>query len=110
MGENRNGSRERATLMDASDWKIVGLVAAPVVGLYGWFIRHVSGTNRHPKADDLVYSDVCEERGKANEQAHLHLKEGIEAAIARSDEKHTELKADMRAGFSEIKTLLETKL
>ena len=85
--------------MDASDWKIVGFVAAPVIGLYGWFIRHLSGTNRHPKADDLVYNDVCEERGKANIEAHRYLKEGIDAAIARSDEQHKELKA----GFGEIK-------
>lgn len=92
--------------MDASDWKIIGLVAAPVVGLYGWFIRHVSGTNRHPKADDLVYNDVCEERGKANAAAHEHLTGRIEAAIARSDEKHVELKADMKTGFGEIKDLI----
>ncbi len=93
--------------MDATDWKIIGFVAAPIVGLYGWFIRHVSGPNRHPKADDLVYNDVCEARGKANEQAHQYLKEGIDAAIARSDEQHKELKADMQIGFNDIKRLLQ---
>lgn len=85
--------------MDASDWKII----APIVGLYAWFLKHVTGSSRHPKADDLVYNDVCEERGKANTQAHKHLKEGIATAIARSDEQHKELKADMKTGFSEIK-------
>lgn len=96
--------------MDASDWKMIGFVTAPVIGLYGLLIRHISGTNRHPKAGDLVYGDVCEERGKANEQAHLHLKEGIDTAIARSDEQHKELKADMRTGFLEIKNLIQEKL
>ncbi len=90
--------------MDASDWKILGFVAGPIAGLYAWFLKHVTGTNRHPKADDLVYSDVCEARGEANDQAHRHLKEGIDAAIARSDEQHKELKADMKAGFSDIQT------
>ena len=85
--------------MDPSDWKIA-FVAAPLIGLYGWLIRHVSGPNRHPKADDMGCDDVCAERGKANAEAHKNLKEGIEAAIARSDEKHIELKD----GLSEIKT------
>lgn len=57
----------------------------------------------------MVYNEVCSERGKANEQAHLHLKEGIEAAIARSDEKHKELKTDMRTGFGRIEDLIKAK-
>ena len=94
--------------MDVSDWKIA-FVAAPLIGLYGWLIRHVSGPNRHPKADDMVYDDVCIERGKANVEAHKNLKEGIEAAIARSDEQHVELKADMKTGFNEIKDLIRAR-
>ena len=95
--------------MDAQEWKILGFVFGPIVGLYAWLLKHATGTNRHPKADDLVYNDVCSERGKANEQAHVHLKEGIDAAIARSDEQHKELKTDMRTGFSEIKQILQEK-
>ena len=91
--------------MDVSDWKIA-FVAAPLIGLYGWLIRHVSGANRHPKADDVVYDDVCQERGKRNAEAHKYLKEGIDAAIARSDEHHKELKADMKTGFGEIQDLI----
>lgn len=90
--------------MDAHEWKVLGFVLPPIAALYAWFIKHVSGSNRHPKAEDVVYNDVCTERGKANEQAHEHLKEGIDAAIARSDEQHKELKADMRTGFFEIQT------
>lgn len=96
--------------MDAHEWKILGFVVPPIAALYAWFLRHVTGSNRHPKADDVVYTDVCAERGKANEQAHEHLKGGIDAAIARSDEQHKELKADMRTGFLEIKTLIQEKL
>ncbi len=95
--------------MDAQEWKILGFVSAPIIGLYAWLLRHATGTNRHPKADDLVYNDVCSERGKANEQAHLHLKEGIDAAIARSDEQHKELKTDMRIGFGRIEDLIKAK-
>ena len=92
--------------MDANEWKLIGPILAFLVGLYAWFIRHATGTNRHPKSDDLVYGDVCDERGKANEQAHKGLKESIEAAIAKSDEKHAELKADVKCGFTEIKNLI----
>lgn len=96
--------------MDAHQWKMLGLLTPPIIGLYALIVKHMATGSRHPKADKVVYSDVCEERGKANEQAHLHLKEGIDAAIARSDEQHKELKADMRTGFLEIKTLIQEKL
>lgn len=83
--------------MDAADWKIIGFVTAPVIGLYGLLIRHISGGNRHPKADDVVYRDVCEERGKANEAEHHHLKEGID-----------ELKVDVRTGFDKMEALIKS--
>ena len=88
------------------DWKILGPLMAGLVALFGWLAKHISNTNKHPCKDDIVFGDVCEERGKTNEQAHQHLKEGIENAIARSDEQHKELKADMKTGFGEIKTLI----
>lgn len=94
--------------MDVHEWKMLGFVSAPIIGLYAWFIKHVTSSSRHPKSNDLVYGDVCEERGKANDEAHKHLKEGIETAIARSDEKHAELKDDMRTGFGEIKDLIRS--
>ncbi len=83
--------------MDVSDWKIIGFVSAPVLGLYAWFLKHVTGGNRHPKAEDVVYRDVCDERGKANEVEHKHLKEGID-----------ELKSDVRTGFNEVKDLIRS--
>ena len=92
--------------MDAHEWKILGFLSAPIIGLYALIVKHMTAGSRHPKADDLVYNDVCTERGKANEEAHGHLKESIEIAIARSDEKHDELKDNMKTGFTEIKDLL----
>lgn len=90
--------------MDAHEWKVLGFVMTPLLGLYAWFIRHISTGNRHPKTEDLVYNDVCTERGRANKETHKQLSKDIQSAIARSDEKHIELKADMKAGFSEIQT------
>ncbi len=83
--------------MDAHEWKILGFVATPVIGMYAWFIKHVTSSNRHPKADDLVYKDVCDERGKANESEHKHLKEGID-----------ELKVDVRTGFDKLENLIKS--
>ena len=94
--------------MDAHEWKILAFVSTPIIGMYAAFIKHVTSSNRHPKADALVFSDVCDERGKANAEAHKYLKESIETAIVRSDEKHSELKADMKAGFGEIKDLIKS--
>ena len=78
-----------------------------IIGVYKWVSVHTSDKAKHPCSDDVVYSDVCEERGKNNSREHDHLKEGIDAAIARSDEQHVELKRDMRSGFSEIKSLIQ---
>ena len=92
--------------MTTPDWRIFGPLMAGLVALFGWLAKHISNTNKHPCGSDIVFKDVCEERGKANEQAHQHLKEGITAAIARSDKQHNELKTDMKSGFTEIKTLI----
>lgn len=89
-----------------TDWRILGPLMAALVALFGWLAKHISNTRKHPCKDDIVFEDVCTERGKANEQAHEHLKEGIQNAIKRSDEQHTELKVDMKTGFTEIKTLI----
>lgn len=75
----------------------------------GLLIRHITNSRKHPCADNLVFQDVCEERGKANEMTHQHLKEGIETAIARSNEQHNELKTDMRTGFDKLETLIKAK-
>lgn len=96
--------------MTSAEWKIIGPICGAIVGLFGWFAKHISNTKKHPSSEDLVYNDVCVERAKANELAHKYLKGGIDAAIAKSDEQHRELKTDMRDGFTKIQALINSKL
>ena len=81
-------------------------IGTAIFGVYVWVGKHISNSKKHPCKDDMVFKEVCEERGKANDQAHEHLKEGIENAIKRSDEQHNELKVDMKAGFTKIEMLI----
>jgi hypothetical protein len=87
----------------------IGSLLTGVVACFLCMIRHISQRSKHPCSKDLVYDDVCEERGKANEQAHTFLAEKIAAAVTHSDEQHKELKSDMKTGFTEIKTLIQNK-
>lgn len=84
--------------MDAHEWKILGFLSGPLIGLYVLFTKHIIGSSRHPKADNLVYKDVCEERGKNNDIEHHHLKEGID-----------ELKTDVKDGFARVEALITAK-
>ena len=83
--------------MDAHEWKILGFISGPIIGMYAWFIKHVTSGSIHPKADDLVYKDVCEERGNTNNLEHHHLKEGMD-----------ELKVDVRTGFEKLEALIKS--
>ncbi len=82
-------------------------IGSVILGVYIWVGKHISNSKKHPCKDDIVFEDVCTERGKANKEAHEYLKEGITAAIARSDEQHKELKNDMKAGFDRLETLIK---
>ena len=42
-----------------SDWKIIGPRMAALVGIYGWFLKHMASSKKHPCKDDIVYRDVC---------------------------------------------------
>lgn len=84
---------------------VIGIFGA-IIGVYVWVARHISARKKHPCIDDIVFEKTCEERSKANIQAHEHLKEGITMAIARSDEQHVALKKDMWRGFDEVKELI----
>jgi len=86
---------------------ILAAVWGAIFVVYCWVGKHISSSEKHPSKGSLVYQDVCKERGKANETSHNHLKEGIQQAIARSDERHIELKKEMKEGFTEIKTLIK---
>lgn len=87
---------------------VLAAIWGAIFVVYRWVGKHISDTERHPSKDNLVYLDVCNERGKANDTEHNHLKEGIQQAINRSDEQHQELKKDMKEGFTEIKTLIKS--
>ncbi len=84
-----------------------GVIGTLIIGVYVWVGKHISNSRKHPPSDKVVFKDVCEAREKTNEAAHEYLGEKIETAIKRSDEQHQELKTDMRAGFTEIKTLIK---
>ena len=96
--------------MDATEWKIWGFLGTAVIGLFGWFAKHTTNVKKHACTEDLVFSDVCKEKGRSNELAHSHLGNSIEAAIRKSDEQHKELKTDMRDGFNEIKSLIRNTI
>lgn len=81
-------------------------IGTSIIGVYVWVARHIANSKKHPCKDDIVFGNVCDARGKANEQAHEYLQKGIEAAIAKSDEQHVELKRDVKDGFTELKTLI----
>lgn len=37
----------------------MGLIAL-IAGVYGWLLKHLSNSKKHPCGDNLVYKDVCE--------------------------------------------------
>lgn len=82
-----------------NDLRIVGPIIAALVGLFGWLLKHLSNSDKHPCKRDIVYKDVCKSERK-------RLDDCIEGAIKRSDERHAELKADMKAEFAEVKDLI----
>lgn len=82
-------------------------IGTAIIGVYVWVGKHISNGKKHACSDEVVFKDVCGVRGEANTKEHEHLKEGIETAIARSDEQHIELKTDMRHGFDKIENLIK---
>ena len=80
-----------------------GIIGGLIVGVYAWLGKHAANKDRHPNSDNLVYKDVCEERGKTNDLEHKYLRESIDHATKRSDEHHAEVKEDL----IEIKGLIK---
>lgn len=85
---------------------IIGVFGA-IIGVYVWVAKHISNSKKHPCKDDIVFEDVCEERGKRNEAEHNRLDDCIEAAIERSNEQHAELKEDIKSIDKKLDRLLE---
>lgn len=42
------------------DWRIIGPIMAGLVGIYGWFLKHMANSKKHPSKDAVVYKDVCQ--------------------------------------------------
>lgn len=80
---------------------VVGIISGAFMALAGWVAKHITNSKKHPCKGDIVFRDVCDERSK-------RLEDCIEGAIERSEARYQELKADMQAGFSEIKDLIKS--
>lgn len=78
---------------------LVGLVGL-IAGVYGWLLKHLSNSKKHPCADKLVYQDLCGERSK-------RLEDCIEAEVRASKERYETLAKKVDDGFKEIKGLIE---
>lgn len=46
--------------MAEMDNKTLLAVFGLFVGVYGWLLKHLSNSKKHPCNDNLVYKDVCE--------------------------------------------------
>lgn len=46
-------------MADANDWKIMGPIIAALVGIYGFVLKHLANTDRHPAKKDIVFREVC---------------------------------------------------
>lgn len=89
---------------------IFGAIAAAylaIIGVVKWVSSHTGNIDRHPSRKDVVFDDVCVERGKSNELEHKRLEDCIEGAIERSNEQHAELKEDIGHVSSKLDRLLE---
>jgi len=85
--------------MASIDDKTLFGILALFAGIYGWLIKHLSNSNRHPNADKIVFHDVCLERNK-------RLEDCIENEIKQSKERYDnlikaidELKAMIKNGY-----------
>ncbi len=83
------------------------IIGGAIIGVYVCVGKHTSNIKKHPCSDNLVFTDVCEKEQEKNSLEHQHLKEGIVAAIARSDEQHIELKQDVKDGFARMESLIK---
>jgi len=61
-----------------NDWKVIAFVSTAIIGVYGWLIKHLSNSRKHPCADNLVFKDVCQAQRDCIETSVSSLKELIE--------------------------------
>lgn len=46
--------------MAEMDNKVIIAIFAPILGIFGWLLKHMSNPKKHPCSDDIVYKEVCE--------------------------------------------------
>lgn len=57
------------------DSKIIVVVIGLFTGVYGWLIKHLSNSKKHPCADDIVFEKTCDARRDCIESSVKDLKE-----------------------------------
>ena len=75
---------------------VIVAIFGAIIGVYIFLFRHIREPKKHPCGDDLVYKDVCQ----ANQDC-------LEQGIKNVNNRLTEMKADMKDEFAEVKSLIK---
>ena len=62
---------------DKPVWIVIGFLVTGIVGIYGFFVKHISCHVSKKIGDSVVYQDTCEARRDCIEQSVEGLKELI---------------------------------
>lgn len=82
-----------------NDTKIITAIIAALVGIYGWLLKHLSNTTKHPCKEDIVFRNVCDEKVK-------RLDDCIETQAKLSAERYETLTKKVDDGFDDLKRLV----
>ena len=74
---------------------VMGAIATAMIGIYGWFIFHLSGKGRHPDGNQLVYKDFCDVSTKGlADHITTEIKRVEEVLTTRLDNIHREIRVN----------------
>lgn len=68
------------------DWRVIAAIIAAFTGVYGWLLKHLSNSKKHPCADDIVFEKNCEARRDCIESSVEGLKEYSKERFDRIEE------------------------
>lgn len=85
---------------DGIDNRILLALTALIAGVYGWLIKHLSNSKKHPCADNLVYRDTCEQTVK-------RLEDCIEGQVKLETMRYEALTKRVDEGFADLKELIK---
>lgn len=88
-------------MSELNDWKVIGPVIAALVGLYGFVLKHLANTDRHPGRKDIVYRDVCDQKTR-------RLEDCIESEIKLQREQLKSLEKTMTIGNKALADSIES--